>query len=163
MILQEVVVPFFRKTLFSMLAGAAMVLPVAQAYEVAAHEVPVPETVSPALQQSIAKGLPLNWNQVPKNAEEWRKAVSRSVKQVSAKVDVLARQLNVSIEESDMAGVRVFILTPSSVRPGNRGRLLLHIHGGGYVFLPGKAGLQEGLLMAAKGGYKVVSIVPYGA
>ena len=43
MILQEVVVPFFRKTLFSMLAGAAMVLPVAQAYEVAAHEVPVPE------------------------------------------------------------------------------------------------------------------------
>ncbi len=41
--------PFFRKTLFSMLVGAVMVLPAAQAYEVAAHEVPVPDTVSPAL------------------------------------------------------------------------------------------------------------------
>lgn len=150
--------PFFRKTLFSMLVGAVMVLPAAQAYEVAAHEVPVPDTVSPALQQSIAKGLPLNWNQVPKDAEGWREAVSRSARQVSAKVDVLAEQLRVSIEESNMAGVRVFTLTPSTVRPENRDRLLLHIHGGGYVFLPGKAGLQEGLLMAAKGGYKVVSI-----
>lgn len=148
----------FRKTGLSLILGTMMVLPAAQAYEVAAHEVPVPDTVSPALQQDIAKGPSLNWNQVPSDAEGWRKAVSQSAQKVAVKAEALAEQLKVSIKESRMAGVRVFILTPSVVRPENKGRILLHIHGGGYVFLPGKAGLQEGLLMAAKGGYQVVSI-----
>ncbi len=148
----------FRNTLLSVLFGVMLALPAAQAYEVAAHEVPVPDTVSPALQQSIAKGLSPDWHQVPKDAEGWRQVVARTARHVSAKVDVMAEQLGVSIQESYMAGVRVFILTPSAVRLENRDRILLHIHGGGYVFFPGKAGLEEGLLMAAKGEYKVVSV-----
>ncbi len=150
---------FFRRVLTLILVAAVVALSAAGAYEVTVRKIPVPNTVSPALQQSIAKGLSSNWkNQAPKDAEEWHRAVSLSARQVSAQVDALAGQLGVSIEESAMGGVRVFILTPSTVRPENKKRLLLHIHGGAYVFLPGKAGLLEGVLMAAKGGYRVVSI-----
>src|SRR5262245_6850458 len=39
----------------------------------------------------------------------------------------------------------------------NQNRLLVHVHGGGYVYNPGEAGTGEAALMAAYGGFKVIS------
>src|SRR3712207_8903815 len=40
----------------------------------------------------------------------------------------------------------------------NRDRLLVHLHGGGYVLYPGEAGAGEAMLMAGHGRFKVVSV-----
>ena len=58
------------------------------------------------------------------------------------------------MEPTVIGGVKAFILTPKEIRPENRNRLLIHVHGGGYVYNPGEAGTGEGTLMAAFGGYK---------
>ena len=51
----------------------------------------------------------------------------------------------------------VFILTPKEILPANRDRLLVHVRNGGYVYNPGEAGTAEATLMAAYGGFKVIS------
>jgi monoterpene epsilon-lactone hydrolase len=56
-----------------------------------------------------------------------------------------------------IGGVKAFILTPRTIPPENRNRLLVHVHGGGYVYGPGEAGAREATLMAAFGGFKVIS------
>jgi acetyl esterase/lipase len=64
----------------------------------------------------------------------------------------------VSSEPTTIAGVKAFLLQPRNLPAGNTGRVLLHQHGGGYVFGPGEAGTREALLLAAYGGFKVVSV-----
>jgi acetyl esterase/lipase len=64
----------------------------------------------------------------------------------------------VRVESSQIAGVRVFVVTPAELAPQNRERLLVHVHGGGYVLFPGEAGAGEAMLMAAYGRFKCVSI-----
>jgi monoterpene epsilon-lactone hydrolase len=54
--------------------------------------------------------------------------------------------------------VNAFIVTPDKIAPGNERRLLMHVHGGGYVFGPGESALPEAMLLASFGGYKVVSV-----
>ena len=66
--------------------------------------------------------------------------------------------LRVKMEAIDVGGVKAFALTPEMIRDENRNRLLIHIHGGCYVFSPGEAGTSEAITMAALGGFKVISI-----
>src|SRR5262249_41433482 len=40
----------------------------------------------------------------------------------------------------------------------NRNRLLVHVHGGGYVFAPAEAATREAILMAGFGKFKRISI-----
>ena len=146
------------KTVLSAVLGTVLAFSVAQAYEVPAHEVPVPDTVSDALKKSIERGVNRGWNHVPKDAAAWNRAVANSAAHGEKRAMALASELGVTVEEGTMAGVKVFTLLPSEVKPENQDRLLLHIHGGGYVFSPGKSGIGEGVMMAAQGGYKVISI-----
>jgi monoterpene epsilon-lactone hydrolase len=62
------------------------------------------------------------------------------------------------VEKDTIAGVPVFVITPREVAPENENRLLMHLHGGGYVLFPGEAGAGEGMLMAAYGRIRVVSV-----
>jgi acetyl esterase/lipase len=54
--------------------------------------------------------------------------------------------------------VRAFIVTPETIAPANRDRVLIQMHGGCYVLNPGEAGLPEAVLMAGFGGFKVISV-----
>ena len=54
--------------------------------------------------------------------------------------------------------MKVFTLTPDSIPAANRDRILLHLHGGGYVFNPGEAGTPEAVYMAGFGGFRVISV-----
>ena len=56
-----------------------------------------------------------------------------------------------------IGGVNAYIIQPKVIPARNRNRLLIHVHGGGYVYSPGEAGTQEATLMAAYGGFKVIS------
>ena len=121
--------------------------------------IPVPSTASPQLQAIIAAPYRVEtWNANPKNAAEWKDLISRQAAPALAALPGVRDKLGVTIESSTIAGVKVFILTPKDIPPANRNRLLVHVHGGGYVFGPGESGTGEATAMAGYGGFKVIAI-----
>lgn len=134
---------------------------------VPARTLPVPQgDVSPGKQAVIAAPYAGNWDAHPGDAAAWRAFVAASTSAMQAAMPGLRQALGVTMETSTVAGVRVFTLTPKEIPTANRDRLLVHLHGGGYVLWPGEAGTGEAILMAALGGFRVVSIdyrMPPGA
>ena len=126
---------------------------------VPAHVIPVPTAeVSPELQKLIANPYPPTFNIDPKTPQEWKDWVASRAQVSIAALPALKEKLGVKVESSMIAGVHVFVVRPSRVPPANRQRLLIHVHGGGYVLGPGEAGLAEAVLMAGFGGFNVVSV-----
>ena len=120
--------------------------------------IPVPNTVSPELQEAIAAPYRVpNWNANPKSATEWKELINRLADAGAPARREAREKLGVTLEPTVIGGVKAFILTPKEILPENRSRLLVHVHGGGYVYNPGEAGTTEGTLMAAYGGFKVIS------
>jgi epsilon-lactone hydrolase len=119
----------------------------------------VPTTASPELQATIAAPYRVpNWNANPKNAAEWKQLINGlAVAGASARREV-REKLGITMEPTVIGGVNAFILSPKEMPPANRNRLLVHVHGGGYVYNPGEAGTGEAALMAGYGGFKVISI-----
>jgi epsilon-lactone hydrolase len=123
-----------------------------------ARNLPVPDTVSGALQAFIAAPYPPGWDVVPQSAAAWKELASQSAAAVASDIAAIRQRLNVKVETNTIAGVRVYITTPANMPPANRDRLLLHVHGGGYVLHPGEAGAGEAMLMAGYGRLKSVSV-----
>jgi acetyl esterase/lipase len=120
---------------------------------------PVPTAdVSPQMQVQIGMPYPVEFNAAPKDADGWKDLIARRAAPTIAAIPALSEKLGVSIEATTIAGVKAFVVTPNRLLRGNRQRLLMHIHGGGYVFSPGRAALPEAMLLASFGGFKVVSV-----
>jgi epsilon-lactone hydrolase len=123
------------------------------------RSIPVPSTASPELQATIAAPYRVgSWNIHPKNAAEWKDWVNRQAAAGAAARQQAREKLGITIEPTEIGGVKAFILTPKEIPPANANRLLVHVHGGGYVLGPGESGSMEAILMAAYGGFKVISI-----
>ena len=54
--------------------------------------------------------------------------------------------------------VRTRSSSRDNIPDANKDRLLVHVHGGGYVLFPGEFGTREAILMAGYGKFKVISI-----
>jgi monoterpene epsilon-lactone hydrolase len=122
------------------------------------RSIPVPNTASPQFQASIAAPYRAPaWNANPKSATEWKELINRLAAAGAAAQKEVRAQLGVTMEATTIGGVKAFILTPKEIPPANRNRLLVHVHGGGYVYNPGESGTGEATLMAAYGGFKVIS------
>src|SRR5262249_44085462 len=123
------------------------------------RSIPVPGTASPELQATTAAPFRVpNWNANPKSADEWKALINRLATAAAANQKTVREKLGVTLEPTMIGGVKAFIITPKEIAPPNRNRLLFHVHGGGYVYNPGEAGTGEATLMAAYGGYKIISI-----
>jgi acetyl esterase/lipase len=124
-----------------------------------AETIPVPtEGVSAAVQALIATPFPPHMNAEPKNAAEWKDLIERRAALTRAAVPAMLEKLQVSVQGAVIGGVKCFIITPNNMPEANRNRLLVHVHGGGYVFSPGEAALPEALMIAGFGGFKVISV-----
>lgn len=99
-----------------------------------------------------------DWNTPPATAEAWRSYVEMRAADPRKNLPGLLDRLGVDMKSAEMGGVNVFVLTPRNLRPENRDRLLIHIHGGCYMLNPGEAGVSEAAVMAGLRGYKVVSV-----
>ena len=123
------------------------------------QDFPVPTTVTPELQKYITN-TPISkiWNIRPRTANEWKKCVASVAEADKPVVAALHEKFKVHSEPMEMQGVPVYVLTPAQIPPNHEKQVLLHIHGGGYVFNPGEAGTIEGILMASFGQFKVVSV-----
>jgi monoterpene epsilon-lactone hydrolase len=123
------------------------------------RSIPVPDTASAQLQAVIAAPYRNpSWSANPKSAAEWKELIKANAGATAAARQQAREKLGVTIEPTTIGGVNAFILTPKEIAPANRNRLLVHVHGGGYVFGPGESGTMEATLMAAYGGFKVISI-----
>jgi len=122
------------------------------------RDIPIPATVSPATQAVIGRPLSPIWNEHPKSAEEWKVLIARVADGVVATLPDLRQRLGVKVEPTVIGGVKAYVVTPESIPETNRNRLLVHVHGGGYVFGPGEAGTREAILMAGYSGIKVISV-----
>jgi acetyl esterase/lipase len=124
-----------------------------------ARSLPVPrEGVSPQERAVIANPYVGYWNAAPKDAAAWKELVAKAAAPVLAALPAIRDKLGVTSEPVTIAGVKAFIVQPRVVPAVNRDRLLLHVHGGGYVLSPGEAGTREAVLMAGYGGFRVVSV-----
>jgi acetyl esterase/lipase len=116
------------------------------------------DDVSPAMQAMIGAPYPQHFNADPKTPAEWKELIDRRAKLAIASLPAMKDKLGVKVEETKIAGVHCYIVTPNRIPPENRRRLLIHVHGGGYVFGPGEAALPEAIMMAGFGGFKVISV-----
>ena len=69
----------------------------------------------------------------------------------------LKQAFHVSVQPEKIAGVRVYRVKPQTIAPENRNRLMVHVHGGAYVFGGGEAAARS-VLMANFGKIEVVSV-----
>lgn len=117
---------------------------------------PTPPTVSRELQKLIAAQPFPYWNDHPKSAHEWKTWADARGKEGAKGLDDLRKQLGVTVTPGNMDGVPIFTLTPKDLPKTHEDRVLLHLHGGGYVLGAGESGTQEAILMAGIGKFRVV-------
>ena len=128
------------------------------ALQVPAKTLPVPDTVSPQMQKLI--GAPLNpaHDKIPGTPEEWKKQIG-AVEAATAKgLPGLREALKVKVEPTTIDGVKAYVVTPETISPANRNRLLVHVHGGCFASFSGESGTVEAIYMAGFGGFKVISV-----
>ncbi|MFP5306103.1 MAG: alpha/beta hydrolase [Gammaproteobacteria bacterium] len=129
---------------------------------VAGRSVPVPGTASEAMQAEIARSrmLPplLHRLAIPGTPAQWQAIAADNDAEWSVKARVLAQRLGVSVQPYSVAGVTVRRVLPADADCRLRDRLVVHVHGGSYVFFGGEAGLIEAILIADRVGVPVLSI-----
>jgi len=113
--------------------------------------VPMPSTISPEPQKWLAslaerKSSPQTLSERRISTDAWR-----------ARGSAEARKLYpVNVEETKIAGVRTDVITPLTMPEGNRGRVLINLHGGGFVSDSGS--LVEGIPISNLTKIEVVSV-----
>jgi acetyl esterase/lipase len=120
-----------------------------------------PSTVSPELRRSIsnlAAAPRLAMDRLPKTADEWRAFVATADAQALALAPILANLFPHTLNKTEIAGVTVREITPATLDPAKAGRLLINLHGGGYVLNGGEASTGEAILGAHYSGMKVIAV-----
>ena len=114
---------------------------------VPAREVPVPSTVSPELQKRLAAPIP-PLTAMPKTPDGWKK-LQREADAKAEKVALAAATLlGAKVEPVEIAGVKCYRVTPRAVAQGKDKHLIVHVHGGAFVFNGGMAATGEAILLA---------------
>ncbi len=127
--------------------------------EVPPKEIPVPTADVSAQEQSLVGApFPPYWNDHPRDAAAWKVLINARADVIIKTLPGMRAKLGVTSEQVTIAGVNCYILTPDTIPEQNRNRVLVHVHGGGYVFAPGEAASREAILMAGFGKFKVISI-----
>src|SRR5436305_933962 len=149
---------YARTSLLTIAAISLSAPAFAQGLDVPAKTLPVPQTVSPQEQKLITAPLRNGWNVTPKTGEEWKPIADAGAEPTIKNLPGLLERMKVKYEKSMIDGVRVFIVTPETVKPDNQNRVVIHMHGGCYTLNPREAALPEAVLLAGFGGFKVISV-----
>jgi acetyl esterase/lipase len=99
------------------------------------RDIPVPTSVSPEAQAALSKGRlgpPPREHPAVDDAAGWKAHVAESDGFMRSMVGDATAGFAGDIEERDAGGFPIYVVTPRSVRDGDR-RVLLDIHGGAWV------------------------------
>ncbi len=119
---------------------------------------PPPATVSGEMAVSVGAPLISMWQQDPATPEEWHRIASDYQKAGSARSRALAEKYGVTIEENRMNGVRTYSLTPKKTDTDRADKVILYLHGGGYVVGHGMSGTYEAIYLSGLHNYKIVCV-----
>src|SRR5260370_3189607 len=98
-----------------------------------------PDTISPEMQAGMGAPLPAWWNLSPQSPAAWKRWVAERAAATNATLSELRARLGVTVTQLTTGGVPCFMVVPNAIPAANRRRLLVHVHGGGYVLSPGEA------------------------
>jgi acetyl esterase/lipase len=126
---------------------------------VPARIIPVPLDVSPELQKSIALPLdPLMYVE-PKTIEQWHEIVAKGEGVVTKSLMSAANKLfTVDVKPEVVEGVKTHIVSPKTIPEKNKNRIIVYVHGGGYILNGGEGSVPEAMAMAHYAGTPVISI-----
>ena len=114
--------------------------------------VPVPATISPEAQKMLARvesdaEVPETLEQRRTGTDKWQAGVGERFKNLYP----------VNVDSGTIAGVPVRIITPLSIPPEKRDRVLINLHGGGFNSDSGS--LSETIPIANLAGIKVIAVL----
>ena len=107
---------------------------------------------------TVNANTPPLWQVVPQNINEWHNLADNFAKAGAANAFALAKKYNVDISEGKVAGVRTFTLTPVKVDTEKKDKVILYIHGGGYVLGSGVGGTAEAIYLSGLHNYIIVCV-----
>jgi monoterpene epsilon-lactone hydrolase len=118
------------------------------------HPVRVPATISPEAQAYIAMNL---WGTDPADEPVPMWATREATALAFTALNQQAREMfPVRIEEIHIDGVRCHRIEPETVPAANRGKVLINLHGGGFVI--GSGSLVEAIPIANLTGIPVIAV-----
>lgn len=122
----------------------------------------IPSTVSPAAQALLKRfaDAPIVTPPTPRTREDWlaRQERYRQVYGRAGLQKALQRAEGVTIKTEDMGGVTVRTVRPASVAEHYRGRVLMHLHGGAYIYGDGEHTVIAAIPVAQAAQIEVVSV-----
>ena len=134
-----------------------MVFPIDEAGTVSLgdHKVPVPSSVSSEAQAYLAQNP---WGDAPMPDEPVPMWLSRDATDAAfaGLNDFAQTMFPVDIEETTIAGVRCHWLRPTTVAAENQGKVLINLHGGGFVI--GSGSLVEAIPVANLAQIPVIAV-----
>ena len=139
-------------------AARAQAAPPLSPREVPAKAIPVPDTVSPALQAIIAQPLRTNWDGPPTTPEGWKQLSDGFANLAAPQIGPMSERLRVTVTPTTIDGVRAYTIVPTDIPTANRNRIAIHVHGGCYVLNPREAALPEAVLLAGFGRMTVIAV-----
>jgi len=124
--------------------------PVPAPRNVPAQKIPAPRFASDVIRKQVEANDASTPSsaQPPFNLAGLKKTVAAVDAGESKDVDALLKRFPAAIEARKIAGVSTYLVTPSTLDPTLRHRLLVHVHGGGYAFFGGRAALTEAIIAA---------------
>ena len=131
------------------------------AREVPARSLPVPSTVSPELQKSIAAAAlvpPEVYARVPRTIAQWRGMITANDALGQERLAAVRARFRPTVTSSRIAEVTVYEITPRELDARFANRVLLHLHGGAYVINGGEVGTIEAILAAHHARARVLSV-----
>ena len=130
-------------------------------WRIGTRTLPAPAGASDVLRNSIMKTPapdPAPRLVLPKDEAEWDALIAKMEEEKVAIVPVIAERLSVSIEHSEIEGIKVQSVTPAKVDPSHEDHLFVYVHGGAYILNQGDAGLPEAMLIASRARIRVLSV-----
>lgn len=128
--------------------------------EVGPRTIPMPTHVSAEAQQYIAMPrlnlLSADKYPAPHDKEGWRKNIAEVNGMMKMMEDMVLPLCPVTVERTTMNGARVAVVTPKSIAPRHRNRVLMNIHGGAFVY--GEGMIMEAAVAAHVGQIKVMAV-----
>ena len=124
-------------------------------WTIASRTIPAPAGVSEVLYNSIANTPQPNVEESsthPDNAAAWETFISSTANVIP--LQVIEQALSLQIEQTDIANVKIYRVTPQEIAAKHEDHLFLYTHGGAYVFNAGDASVSESALVASMAGMK---------
>lgn len=122
------------------------------------RNISVPTTVSEKMQEILAKPLGVFMSINPSTTEEWNQVIAETQLRVPEGIEKAQQISNTTYEAELINGVNTYTVMPSIISKENQEFLIIHIHGGAYVFFPKEGCIPEAMLIAGYSKCKTITI-----